>query len=432
MRGRRRRRRRDRRGAALLAAGLTRRGGRGARAGRRARRHGAAARAPGRSRRALAPCGPDQSARARSAAAAASRSGGRRGRASVHRRPARLGATSAAPLDRAFALADRAMTPRRARTPQDRPAAEALPPHGAVGRGGRGGPRARRRAGRSRRSACTTSRAWTMPTTASSPAASAPTWRASRRAAGPPRRAGDGDRLVGRRAFGSRRDAGTAARPRGGRDRADGGAAARRRSASRRRLPPEAARGDRTASRPASTSTWCCTGRARPSGARTGSRASSARAAQPPGLLTCIDGTPFHFFELDQPGARRPRRPRPATRRRASPARSWPSISAHRALRGLSVPAVTAWRHDPLVAAPPGRWCRPGARRIRDRLQAPVGGPDLVCRRGRCRATQWGTVGGAWEEGERAAAEVARAARGRSTPLRACSAAPGRAGGGRP
>jgi len=126
---------------------------------------------------------------------------------------------------------------------------------------------------------------------------------------------------------------------------------------------------------------------------------------EPPGLLTRIDGTPFHFFELDQPAAARL-----DGRDRDAPARFARAVLAehfgHRAIRDMSVVLSTGWRHD--------RWSRaswavvpPGLYAIRDTLKAPVGERIWFAGEALSR-TQWGTAGGAWEEGERAAGEVAR------------------------
>lgn len=124
---------------------------------------------------------------------------------------------------------------------------------------------------------------------------------------------------------------------------------------------------------------------------------------QPPGLLTRIDGTPFHFFELDQPTAAAFDR-----RDRHTPFRYAREVLAehfgHRAIRNLSALHSTAWRHDPWSRAswavvPPGHYA------IRDILKAPVGDRIWFAGEALSRA-QWGTAGGAWEEGERAAGEV--------------------------
>ncbi len=124
----------------------------------------------------------------------------------------------------------------------------------------------------------------------------------------------------------------------------------------------------------------------------------------PPGLLTRIDGTPFHFFELDQPAAAGL-----DGRDRDAPARFARAVLAdhfgHRAIRTLSVSLSTVWRHDPWSGA---SWAvvPPGLAPVRDTLKAPVGERIWFAGEALSRA-QWGTAGGAWEEGERAAAEVA-------------------------
>jgi monoamine oxidase len=130
----------------------------------------------------------------------------------------------------------------------------------------------------------------------------------------------------------------------------------------------------------------------------------TGRHREPPGLLTCIDNTPFHFFELDQPTAAG------FDRRDAhAPYRYARAVLAehfgHRAIRSLAVLHSTAWRNDPWSRAswavvPPGRYA------IRDTLKAPVGERIWFAGEALSRA-QWGTAGGAWEEGERAAGEIA-------------------------
>lgn len=121
---------------------------------------------------------------------------------------------------------------------------------------------------------------------------------------------------------------------------------------------------------------------------------------EPPGLLTRIDGTPFHFFELDQPAAARLDGRDPD-----APARFARAVLAehfgHRAIRDLSVMASTGWRQDPWSRA---SWAvvPPGFYAIRDTLKAPVGERIWFAGEALSRA-QWGTAGGAWEEGERGA-----------------------------
>jgi len=124
---------------------------------------------------------------------------------------------------------------------------------------------------------------------------------------------------------------------------------------------------------------------------------------QPPGLLTRIDGTPFHFFELDQPvAASFDRRDRDAPYRYARAVLA--EQFGHRAIRNLSAVHGTAWRHDPWSRA---SWAvvPPGLYAIRDILKAPVGERVWFAGEALSRA-QWGTAGGAWGEGERAAGEI--------------------------
>ena len=126
---------------------------------------------------------------------------------------------------------------------------------------------------------------------------------------------------------------------------------------------------------------------------------------EPPGLLTCIDNTPFHFFELDQPAAAG------LDRRDAhAPFRFARAVLAehfgHRAIRNLTALHSTGWRNDPWSRA---SWAvvPPGLYPIRDILKAPVGERIWFAGEALSRA-QWGTAGGAWEEGERAAREIVR------------------------
>lgn len=120
----------------------------------------------------------------------------------------------------------------------------------------------------------------------------------------------------------------------------------------------------------------------------------------PPGLLTRIDGRAFHYVELDAPTVRRlSGRGREAAARFAREAMR--SRFGNRAVADLRVAAVTDWGSDPLVR---GSWAvvPPGGAPIRDRLKDPVAGRLWFAGEALSRA-QWGTVGGAWEEGERAA-----------------------------
>jgi len=123
----------------------------------------------------------------------------------------------------------------------------------------------------------------------------------------------------------------------------------------------------------------------------------------PPGLLTRVDGTPFHFFELDQPHAAQFDRRDPH-----APARFARDVLAehfgHRALRNLRVMHATAWRNDPWSRA---SWAvvPPGLAAIRESLKPSVAERIWFAGEALSRA-QWGTAGGAWEEGERAAGEI--------------------------
>lgn len=124
---------------------------------------------------------------------------------------------------------------------------------------------------------------------------------------------------------------------------------------------------------------------------------------QPPGLLTCIDGSPFHFFELDQPlAAGFDRRDVHAPSRYAREVLA--EHFGYRAIGNLTAMHSTAWRNDPWSLA---SWAvvPPGLYAIRDSLKAPVGERIWFAGEALSRA-QWGTAGGAWEEGERAAGEI--------------------------
>ena len=126
----------------------------------------------------------------------------------------------------------------------------------------------------------------------------------------------------------------------------------------------------------------------------------------PPGLLTRIDGTPFHYYELDvhEAEALDAAGSGPDGVRRH--VRSVLSEQFGRArLRDLTIPAVSAWRHDPWAR---GSWAvvPPGHAPARAFLQAPLA--DTVWFAGEALSRlQWGTVGGAYEEGTRAAADAA-------------------------
>ena len=128
------------------------------------------------------------------------------------------------------------------------------------------------------------------------------------------------------------------------------------------------------------------------------------------GMLTGMDGAPFHYLELDYATS--------AGRNRAALARLTRDFLRNTfgaaATRGLRVLAVTDWLTDPWsrlawAVVPPGR--------ADDRLTLaqPVGERIWFAGEAVSRG-MWGTVGGAWEEGERAADEIAaRLARDQST-----------------
>ncbi|CAO4156754.1 Tryptophan 2-monooxygenase [Methylorubrum thiocyanatum] len=127
---------------------------------------------------------------------------------------------------------------------------------------------------------------------------------------------------------------------------------------------------------------------------------------KPPGMLTRIDDTPFHYFELDAAVARAldSAGAGPDGARRFARA----VLAEHfgrGALADLAIPAVTAWRHDPWSR---GSWAvvPPGHAAARATLQEPVGERIWFAGEANSRA-QWGTAGGAYEEGLRAAEHVA-------------------------
>ena len=127
---------------------------------------------------------------------------------------------------------------------------------------------------------------------------------------------------------------------------------------------------------------------------------------QPPGLLTRVDGTPFHFFELDAPLCARldAAGAGPDGARRLARAILAEHVGAGR-LADLAVPAVSEWRHDPWSR---GSWAvvPPGHAAARDTLKAPVAERIWFAGEALSRL-QWGTAGGAYDEGERAADAIA-------------------------
>lgn len=129
------------------------------------------------------------------------------------------------------------------------------------------------------------------------------------------------------------------------------------------------------------------------------------------GMLSRIDGTAIHYVELDQPTASAfdGRDPYAAARhvRAALAARFGP-----RAIGDLRVLAATVWRTDPWSL---GSWAvvPPGAYDARDVLCQPANERIWFAGEAQSRA-QWGTAGGAWEQGEWAAGEIAEALRGQT------------------
>jgi monoamine oxidase len=119
------------------------------------------------------------------------------------------------------------------------------------------------------------------------------------------------------------------------------------------------------------------------------------------GMLTNMDGAPFHYLELDQATIRGAGGPAAL----AAFAREFLRESfGARAVARLRVLQVTDWCADPLartswVVVPPGRVP------IREGLGRPVG--ERIWFAGEANSGPlWGTVGGAWLEGERAARAV--------------------------
>ena len=122
------------------------------------------------------------------------------------------------------------------------------------------------------------------------------------------------------------------------------------------------------------------------------------------GLMTRLDGAPFHYIELDHATVRsRQHGGRPALAQIARAAVR--EQFGARALDRLRVVAATDWTGDPWsrsawAVLPPGRaghratLRRPAAERLWFAGEA-------------ASSRMWGTVGGAWEEGERAADEAA-------------------------
>ena len=129
------------------------------------------------------------------------------------------------------------------------------------------------------------------------------------------------------------------------------------------------------------------------------------RRHAPPGLLTRIDGTPFHYYELDlhEAAAIDAAGSGPDGVRRHVRA-VLADLFGRARLRDLTIPAVSTWRHDPWSR---GSWAvvPPGHAPARHFLREPLG--DMVWFAGEALSReQWGTVGGAYAEGTRAAEAV--------------------------
>ena len=125
----------------------------------------------------------------------------------------------------------------------------------------------------------------------------------------------------------------------------------------------------------------------------------------PPGLLARIDGTPFHYFELDAPCIAALDAVGGEDRVRRFVRSVLAEHVGHRAIADLSIPAVSEWRGDALAR---GSWAvvPPGHAHAREALKAPVG--ERIWFAGEALSRhQWGTAGGAWEEGVRAADAIA-------------------------
>lgn len=127
------------------------------------------------------------------------------------------------------------------------------------------------------------------------------------------------------------------------------------------------------------------------------------------GMMTWMDDAPFHYLELDYRTVAEARRD---SARLARLARALLTEQfGPRALDQLRVLTVTDWWGDPWSQ---GAWAvaPPGGAHARLRLSCPAG--DRIWFAGEASVgAMWGTVGGAWDAGEKAALEVG-AALGRS------------------
>ncbi len=120
---------------------------------------------------------------------------------------------------------------------------------------------------------------------------------------------------------------------------------------------------------------------------------------EPPGMLTRIDDTPFHYFELDAASAEAADalRSGPDVERRFARAVLAEHVGGRR-MRDLAIPAVTAWRHDPWSR---GAWAvvPPGHAQARSLLHEPVAARIWFAGEANSRL-QWGTAGGRLRGGD--------------------------------
>ena len=125
----------------------------------------------------------------------------------------------------------------------------------------------------------------------------------------------------------------------------------------------------------------------------------------PRALLANVSGTPLALVEV---GGRFGRELPPRARRRWSISRStgWPACSAPTSKAPCSARQVTRWNDEPWTLGAFSA-ASPGGQPARKMLMEPI--RDRVYLAGEAvHETLWGTVGGAWESGERAANLVMR------------------------
>ncbi len=121
------------------------------------------------------------------------------------------------------------------------------------------------------------------------------------------------------------------------------------------------------------------------------------------GMMTRIDGSAFHYFELDHPTLNGLR---PGSAAQLARDAMKDQFGA-RSIGDLTVQHVTDWRHDPFSL---GSWSVVAAGRYGARQALAEAVDQRLWFAGEATsAKQWGTAGGAWEEGTRAAAEIVAA-----------------------